>query len=230
MITYNAPSVGIVLPISKKKLKIRAINLAEKKALLTAITLSDEHVSSTLMDVLRDITNYKGDIVKLPKTDVDYILVKMKINSSGSMMPIVYTCGECEKQSDAKLNLDDAKVDRRLKDLDNKFKLNDGKIVELKPVSYEEYVNIQTIEDDYDKFLARIIHSISVIYDDESVYDDLSDDELAEFVFSLPDTEINRWFDYIGNVPEIELKHNIKCPHCGHKEELHVRGTKSFFL
>lgn len=96
-----------------------------------------------------------------------------------------------------------------------------------------ELKNIQNVDsqndvDNQNDSMEVLFKCIDKIYDDDTVYNDFNEQELQEFVNSLPIDSLNNIKNFFETMPSVE--HNVKLKTNDGKEiDVNLKGLNSFF-
>ena len=70
----------------------------------------------------------------------------------------------------------------------------------------------------------------AVIFNDERIAnDEITDDEMLEFLESMTQEQFKLVTDFIETMPKLEHTVKFNCLHCDHKNNIKIEGMQSFF-
>ena len=127
------------------------------------------------------------------------------------------------------MNLNEVDIDTKEMP-DSKLQLSESLGVVLSPPKASVQQKLDS-KDEQASFFAILKSCIEQIYDEDNVYDmiDYSETEVDEFVESLTVSQIEMIGEWLQSIPS--LKHDIdcKCPVCGTKQRVELKGLENFF-
>lgn len=238
------PTFEATIPSTGRKVKFRPFVVKEYKTLLKAIEFEDEtNLIETFKSLIEECTFGKLDVNKLAMFDVDWLYLKIRGASSGTVNPIKYKCNntvtvknedgdEVDQPcgSEVTVAVDTERATINVPETETIFVTEDI-AMKMRWPSFEDYVrkgNMTSLVDVSDDFVLDCIESVS---DRERTYvlgDDFSREELRDFIENLTDEVVGKIKRFIAGIPEVELVQEIRCPKCGARETLHFRGLNDF--
>lgn len=216
------------LPLSSKKVFFRPMKVREQKDLLLAQQSEDEDtIFATIREVINQCTFGEVDLQNLPLTDLSWLFVQMKISSSGGEQKIAVKCDACKEEIPMVHDLSGAKVDVPAKDA-LRVELSPEVGVIFRWPTIMDYVDAFKSNDVTLKYIYMIVDKA---YDANQVYTkaDFTEEEFAEWLEDLDDTQIKKIGEFMTNIPELHQELNYKCPHCGHQHSKRLEGLQDFF-
>jgi hypothetical protein len=232
-----------------KTIKYRPFLQGEHKILLTAIEFKDESaLVNALIDIVKACTFDELDMDKLPMHLVDYIFLKIYTKSVGAKTPTVYHCthltnkGEegkvnlqpCNSKFNMHINLEDAELFYPEGYEAKKIIMVDDAVgIKLRAPSFEDYRKIDlegSFVDITDQFVLSCIESV---FDAETVRVPGVDFTPAEMIAWMDKLESHVADDigtFFQDLPYLGLTVNVKCPECGNKEVIELKGLEDFFV
>lgn len=231
-----------ILPTAKKEVAFRPFLVKEEKALLIAQESKDDAVIfNSITQLIESCVLTKGfSASELSSIDLEWLFLQIRKVSVGETSNVNYECPKCGKKSPTALSLDAVKVEgleEWLKE-PKTIKVNNDITITLK--------NFITTEDSHKIVLAEResesksqLLSVGLLIDkvfEESTkqtfnISDSTDEEIVEFVESLPVTATREIEVLFGKIPSLTLKHEFKCLNkdCGETSTVTFRGLRSFF-
>lgn len=236
----------VYLPISKKNVKIRPFLGGEEKLLLMVKETQDpKEISDISCQVLDTIAFGAIDSKKLPAPDIETLFLAARCLSKGETTEVTYICrnlvdnpnepeGEkvrCNTPVPMEINLDSVKLD---------FPKGHSRNVNIEGTPYTVNFRYPCMEDSHkidnhsndSEVFDSILSLIESISDNGTgtIYDDFTKEELIEFLDKMPFGYLSTVAEtFIGSMPKLQKIIDFKCPSCGHKEEIKVRGLVNFF-
>lgn len=236
----DVPVFNLDLPLSKQTVRFRPFLVKEEKILLIAMESEDE---KTIIDAVKQIINNccldEIDVDTLPILDLEYFFLNLRARSVGENVNLQYKCNNvvnekpCGNLVKIDINLLEVKPDLSTS-IDNNIKLDDGLGIVMKypDVGILNRYQQETEETfSVDKIIDMIINSVECIYDKETVYHrkDISNQEMIEFIESLPQKQFKMIQDFFESVPKLQKTVKFKCDKCGYDEDIVIEGLQSFF-
>jgi hypothetical protein len=221
------PTYSVTIPSSGQTVNIRPFTVQEEKLLLMA--KSSDNVNDTVTTIKQVINNciMEGiEVDKLSTFDIEYLFIKLRAKSVGEMVDLEYTVPETNETIKFKINLDEIEV-KKNPDHKNKFALYDKISVVMRYPTLNELKNIEG-ENDENKILEVLFKCIDKIFDEETVYNDFSEQELQEFINSLPLDSLNNIKTFFETMPSVEHQVKLKTSE-GKTIDVNLRGLNSFF-
>lgn len=138
-------------------------------------------------------------------------------------------CSECESLSDVSINIDDIGTPEVKSD--NQVMLTDTVGVVLKYPSFESISKLGDELDTVDGAFKMVASCIDTIFDEDNVYDAKSESSknIQEFLENLNSDQFKMLTGFFENMPALTHNLNFKCEHCGHENEMELKGLQSFF-
>lgn len=232
------PLFTIVVPSTKETKKFRRFLVKEEKILLMA-KQSDEKTDRLLAveQVINNCLQDKLDVQSLTTFDFDYIFLKLRAASVSNIVRQSYIDQEDDKQYDFDIDLDTIDIDipKKLPIID----VGDNLKIQMRFPMMKEMLAIPTkIEElkgeevdeanvlDYSDLLIQ--SAIGKIYDEDTIYDDFTTEELVEWLDQLDVTVYNKMRDFLDTIPDLEYTIKYKNSK-GTEREIVLRGIDSFF-
>lgn len=233
-----------------KTVKYRPFKLKEQKQLLLAAGLKNSAtMTSTLLDIVDSCTFGALDVRKLPMHITDYLFTKIYIKSVGNMSQAQFECAGTVNETNeetqqvsvvpcgVKLNLN---LDLERATLvypegyssRESIELEDGFYVRVRVPTFEEQQKIdftKSLTDVTDQFIVSLIEAVIDGEDVQVVGQDLTPEEVVEWLEDLSATSIEKITSFLDNLPKLTLDVNVTCPKCGRKEEFKLTGLDDFF-
>ena len=227
----TAPEFFTELPSNKQKVKYRPFTVKEQKVLLIAVESSEEEdILNATQTIVKNCTDVQ-DPTKLPSFDLEWLFLHIRGKSIGEDFEFRMRHGsddECKHITDVSFSLDDITFDLP-EGHSNKVMVNDQIGIVL------QYPNIVTIKDfssaisDPLKMINFISSNIEMIFDNDNVYDNFSQEEVTNFVENLSTTQYENILQWYKNLPVLTHKIEWTCSECNKQEAVVLRGLNDFF-
>jgi hypothetical protein len=222
------PTYSITIPSTKQQVNIRPFTVQEEKLLLMAKSSDNaSDIINTLKQIINNCVIETIDVDKLATFDIEYIFLKLRAKSIGEMVDLEYKVQNTDEVIKFKFNLDDVEVVYKDSHT-NKFNVVDDIWISMRYPTLEE---IKTIEGSSDEtaVIGILIQCIDKVFDDNTVYNDFTDIELADFVNSLPMDALLKIKDFFETMPSVEHTINLKSK-SGEIIPVLLKGLNSFFI
>ena len=232
--TMDLPTYELEIPSSKKKIKIRPFLVKEEKVLLLALESDDEkNIKQAVLNLLKACIQSRVKVENLSTFDLEYIFLNIRAISVGEVVEILITCQD-DEETKVKYNLNLTDVNVIFPEgHSNKIMLNDNTGVIMKYPSFDDFVEGQFANKEYDEdsVIKIIAGSIDQIFQDEEVYDESTTNkkEFIQFVESLTKEQLEKIQAFFESAPRLEHKFKVTNPKTGVESEYTLRGLQSFF-
>lgn len=203
----NQPTFDLIIPSTKKRLKVRPMTVKEEKLLLIAksSTESRDHIEA-IRQVVNNCIVGSENVDMMCLFDLEYLFLKIRANSVSNIAKAAYKDHGDGKiyQFDIDLNTLEVKFPESM---DKIIKVTDTVAVEMRYPLVSFYLNR---DEDLDLDEELVYHCLGKIYDSDQVYkcDDSSREELIEFIEGLPAGSYEKMMDFVTNLPS--LYHRIE--------------------
>lgn len=227
----------VIVPSTGQKIHFRPYNVKEEKLLLIAKeSENDEQMILAAKDLIEACTFKEVDVSKLTTFDFEFLFLKIRSKSVGETANISAACSSCGDYNPVEVNLDNIRVDNLMSVKDRKSKMK----IAITPsvgliLSYPKFKTIEAISNmdkNSGEFITKMVSScIESVYDDKAIYssDDYTDDEIEEFIDSLPSKKFKEISEIIENIPIVVADIEFKCTKCGKENKQQVQGLSNFF-
>ena len=218
------------LPSTKEEIEFRPFLVKEEKLLMIAQESEDEvQILKAMKDIIHACTFGKVNTEECTMYDIEYLFLQLRIKSVGEESIIRLKCDECGKYSEVSVDLTKIEVVFPKEEIPNTIQLSDSIGLTLKPLTLKASEKLTGSDEEI--FNQAIIQVIDTIYDNESVYDknDVSEQEMIEFIDSMSHSHLEAIQKYIENQPELKHTVEFKCKHDNHENKVELKGIASFF-
>lgn len=223
------PVFKITIPSTKKTYGFRPYTVKEEKLLLF---LKNNDNISEVLDTIKQIINNccveEIDTSKLSLFDIEFIFIKLRCQSVGSTIELVYRKGEQKTEFVVDLSQVEVKFNP---EHETKFIIYDNIGVAMRYPTFESMFKLEQAEADNidDAIFDMFVDCIENVFDDNKVYAEFTKEEMSEFILSLPRECIDKIKKFLDTMPVLEHKQTIKYKD-GSTEEVVLRGLKDFFI
>lgn len=225
----EVPKYNCQLPSNGQKITFRPFLVKEEKIMLMAMESDDEkEIQQAVIDTVQSCVYDRVDVTKLPIFDFEYLYLRIRAKSVGEVIKLRLKCPDDEKQVvEYDLNLEDVKVEKT-KDNNNNIEFEKGYGVVM---SYPTIKSFKSGKSNTENSINILKESIQSIYKGDDVYDrnNITEQELDEYVNSLTQKQFRLLYDYIDRMPKIRHKIEYENPKSGKKFSLVFNGASDFF-
>lgn len=230
----ETPRYELTVPSTGKVVSFRPYLVKEEKVLLMAMESENpKQIFSAMQDVISSCTFGNLNVDTLTAFDIEYIFLQLRIKSVGETVTVNLKCEKDEAYTPVEVDLTQIKLVKSPNFVPSlEVKLTDTIGVVLKPIKASDLVTLNPSSNKSDLITDLVIATISHIYDSDKIYrpEDISREELREFIDSLSRQQISKIQDYIASFPRIELDVTFTCVKCGHVNTVKLSGMESFFV
>ena len=232
----STPTYELEIPSSGETIRYRPFLVKEEKVLVIALESEDtKQITNAIKAVLKSCVLTKGiKVEKLPTFDIEYLFLNIRGKSVGEELDVNVICPDDEKTSVAiSINLDDIQVQKN-DEHDNKIRLDDNIMMELKYPSLDQFIknNFEFDEKNAMQQSFDLIGScIDKIYNEEEVWAaaDCTKKEINEFLESMNSTQFKGIEKFFETMPKLSHTITITNPNTKKTSEVVLEGLASFF-
>jgi len=231
----SAPTYKCTLPSDGREVTFRPFLVKEQKVLVIAKEGEDQSRSlASIKQMIKAVTAFEEnewlDVEKLPMFDIEYLFIKIRAVSVGETVKINLPCKDedCNGSGEVTINLDEVQVTKS-KGVEPKVMINDNLGVVLRYPDWGLMEQVNKMPPDQQPF-EMLKQCITEIFDEENVYDtdDVSKQELNEFVDSLTFPQMEKLGSYFDDMPKVYMD-VATCNTCGKEQSRTMEGLQSFF-
>lgn len=232
----STPTYELELPSTGKTIVYRPFLVREEKLLVLALESQDpKQISMAIKNVIKNCIETKGIKVEtLPTFDIEYLFLNIRGKSVGEEIEVNILCPDDEETYVLKkLNVDDIHVQRN-DEHDNKIKLDDNLMMEMKYPSLDQFVKTNfDLESDnnMEQSFELIASCIDKIYNEDEVWvaADVTKKELSEFLDQMNTVQFKQIEKFFETMPKLSHTISVKNPKTGVESEVVLEGLSSFF-
>ncbi len=230
------PTYELELPSTGESINYRPFLVKEEKVLVIALESEDtKQITTAIKAVLKSCVLTKGiKVEKLPTFDIEYLFLNIRGKSVGEELEVNVICPDDEKtQVPVTIYLDDIKIQKN-DDHDNKIKLDDDIMMELKYPSLDQFIknNFEFDEKNAMQQSFELIGScIDKIYTQDEVWAtaDCTKKEINEFLESMNSTQFKGIEKFFETMPKLSHTIEVTNPNTKVKSKVVLEGLASFF-
>jgi len=219
------------LPSTGETIKYRPFLVKEEKLLLMAMEGNSQvEIANVMKQIITNCTDNKVDVENLPMFDVEYLFLQLRIKSVDDIAEVMLSCKKCNETNKSKINLKDIKVNLPEEKQDFKLQLNSDIGIVMKYPTLSVMSDMKGGEQENTETIFKtIIKCIDYIYDEKQVYKNFTEEELNEFIDSLPQEQFKKISEFFENMPKLEHTVKFTCPKCKTKNSFKLTGLQDFF-
>lgn len=203
----DVPIFELTLPSSKKKVKYIPFTVKEEKILLIAQEgdTPEERLNAVRQILQNCLIDLGQDVMTLPSFDVIYAFIKIRSKSIGNILELAYKDNEDESIHRFLVNLDEIEVEFP-EGHDNDIRLSENLGIKLDYPTIEDFENYRNSEDHISAAIELVSSCISMIYDQNKVYDPkkYSKEDLIAFIESIPSKDFEKLTNFFRTMPTIK--------------------------
>ena len=230
------PTYELELPSTGETIKYRPFLVKEEKLLVLALESEDtKQITNAIKAVLKSCIQTKGIKVEtLPTFDIEFLFLNIRGKSVGEEIEVNVICPDDEKtEVPVVINIDDIQI-HTTEDHDNKIKLDDELMMEMKYPSLDEFIknNFDFKEtNQMDQSFALIASCIDKIYNEEEVWAtaDCTKKEVNEFLEQMNSAQFKEIETFFETMPKLSHSITVINPNTKVKSDVVLEGLASFF-
>ena len=232
----STPTYELELPSTGKPIKYRPFLVREEKLLVLAMESEDsKQITNAIKTVIKNCIETRGIKVEaLPTFDIEYLFLNIRGKSVGEEVELSIICPDDGQTTvPVKILLDDIVVVKN-PEHNNKIKLDDSLMMEMKYPSLDQFIksNFDFNSDDVVNQSFDLISScIDKIYNEEEVWDtrDVTKKELEEFLDQMNSSQFKQIEKFFETMPKLSHTLKVTNPNTGVESEIVLEGLTSFF-
>ena len=232
----STPTYELNLPSTGKKVQYRPFLVREEKLLVLALESEDsKEITTAMKAVIKNCIQTRGIKVEtLPTFDIEYLFLNIRGKSVGEEIEVNIICPDDEVTTvPVTLLIDDIKV-QKSKEHDNKVKLDDSLIMEMKYPSLDQFIknNFDLNEQNsIDQSFELITSCIDKIYNAEEVWStaDVTKKEMNDFLEQMNSKQFKQIEKFFETMPKLSHDIKVKNPNTGVESTVVLEGLASFF-
>jgi len=232
----STPTYELELPSTGKPIKYRPFLVREEKLLVLAMESEDsKQITNAIKTVIKNCIETKGIKVEtLPTFDIEYLFLNIRGKSVGEEVELNIICpDDGETTVPVKILLDDIHVEKN-PNHDNKIKLDDSLMMEMKYPSLDQFIknNFDFSGDvGLDQSFDLISSCIDKIYNEEEVWvaADVTKKELVDFLEQMNSIQFKEIEKFFETMPKLSHKITFINPKTKVENTVVLEGLSSFF-
>lgn len=229
------PTYELVLPSTKKTIKYRPFLVKEEKLLVLALeTEEQKQITNAVKSVIKNCIQTRGVKVEtLPTFDIEFLFLNIRGKSVGEEVDVnIIAPDDGVTEIPVKIDIDQIKVIEN-PEHNNKIKLNDELMMEMKYPSLEQFIknNFDLNQSNFDQSFDLIASCVNKIYSEDEVWsaDDVSKKEIIEFLEGMNSIQFKDIEKFFETMPKLSHTVKVKNKNTGVESEVVLEGLSSFF-
>ena len=226
----DTPTYEMEVPSTKEKVKFRPFLVKEQKMLMIAQESKDPNMmANTMCQLIESCVEGMKDVHLMPTFDIEYMFVKLRIVSVGSEVELQMLCqDDGTTKVPVTIKLEDIKV-VELPNHKKEIMITDKIGMTFK---YPTMVDIAKYGKEgmsaVDTTFGVIQDCLQNIFDENEVYDEMSQKELQEFIEQMTTDQFEKVQDFFDTMPKLRHTVEVKNPNTGVVNKVHLEGMQSF--
>ena len=230
------PTYELTLPSTGKTVQYRPFLVKEEKLLVIALESEDnKQITTAIKAVLRACVLTKGiKVESLPTFDIEFLFLNIRGKSVGEELDVNIICPDDEPTEVAvKIDLDDIEI-QRSEEHNNKIKLDDTLMMEMKYPSLDEFIKSNFDFNDknqMDQSFQLIASCIDKIYSEDEVWAtaDCTKKEVNEFLEGMNSNQFKEIETFFTTMPKLSHTISVTNPKTKVKSDVVLEGLAAFF-
>jgi len=226
LLKKSLPSYEVILPISKKKVKIRPMTVKEEKILLIAqSTKSSTEAARAIIQVVENCADIKAP-EKLPIADVEKLFLEIRAKSIGENLSFVIKDDD-QRKVQISVNIEDFAVEGEISEK-HSIAINDTMVLILKTPDFSSLSEVPYETDDILKTVFK--NSFFELQTTDNTYGilDVQQDDLDNFYDYMTPEQLKEFQKFVDKIPR--LKKTIEYDDSnGNKKTMTLMGIDCFF-
>ena len=234
--TITTPTYELELPSTGKKIKYRPFLVKEEKLLVLALeTENTKDISTAIKTVLKSCIQSRGvKVENLPTFDIEYLFLNIRGKSVGEEVEVNLIAPDDEvTEVPVTIDIDDIKI-QKSEEHNNKVKLDDSLIMEMKYPSLDQFIKSNFDFGDevtMDQSFDLIASCIDKIYNEEEVWStaDCTKKEVKEFLEQMNSMQFKEIEKFFETMPKLSHSVTFTNPKTKVESTVVLEGLSSFF-
>jgi len=227
------PEFETVIPSTKERIRFRPFLVKEEKILYMALESGQQRdIFNATKSILENCILTPGiEFDKLTSYDMEYLFLKLRSKSVGENISLNLrhtNDDDCKHLTEVHIDVD--QIDVQFDDNhEYKIDIGNGIGIKLSDPNASIFMKYQQNENEIENMLNIMYECVEMVYDENDVYDEFTNEEFQEFVGQLTKEQFEPIVDFFNTLPK--LKHDVEytCSQCGKNEKITLEGLQSFF-
>jgi|TARA_R100000030_G_scaffold99921_1_gene91837 hypothetical protein len=229
----ETPEFEATLPSTGESILFRPFLVKEEKILFMALQGGDQN------EMMNAVKNILGACVLSPEYfavenltmyDVEYLFLKLRGKSVGEQidLKVKHPDSECNHITEVSINIDDIEV-QFPENYSDKIQLTETIGIKMKPIGFTSSFDLNLDDPSFDDLIAVVAQCVDMLYDDQNVYEDFTQEELVTFLEGLNQSQFAKIQEFFNMSPKLSHTITWTCEKCGETETITVEGLNNFF-
>ena len=226
----NTPNYEMEVPSTGEKVEYRPFLVKEQKVLMIAQESKDPNMmANTMCDLIESCCDNVKGVEKMPTFDLEYMFLQLRAVSVGSEIELELLCQDDETTKvPVKIDLEDIKVEE-LPNHKKEVMITDKigmtfKYPSLKDIAKYGQEGVSAVDTTFGVIQDCLVN----IFDEKEVYDEMSQEELQEFVEQMTTDQFEGVQEFFDTMPKLRHTIEVKNPNTGVVNKVHLEGMQSF--
>lgn len=223
----DAPTFDLEVPGVKGVHKFRPFLVKENKILTLAVASEDsKEMYSACCQIIQNCYFGDLDIKDLAMYQMQWIFIKIRDKSIGSIQNFSLSCGQCGDIINYDMDLNDFEVVGDVGVIEKKLEISEDVGIVLKQPSSKVQLLHEELSD-----TEILISCIDYIYNGEEIVkpEEENKEELIEFIDNMPVNLLNEAADFFSKMPSLQHSVEYKCTKCETENKILINGYEHFF-
>ena len=226
----ETPTYEMEVPSTKEKVKFRPFLVKEQKMLMIAQESKDPNMMANAMcDLIESCCENIKEVEKMPTFDIEYMFLQLRAVSVGSEIELEMLCQDDNvTKVPVKIDLGEIKVSE-LPNHKKEIMITDKIGMTFK---YPTMVDIAKYGKEgmsaVDTTFGVIQDCLQNIFDDNEVYDEMSQKELQDFIEQMTTEQFEKVQEFFDTMPKLRHTVDVKNPNTGVVNKVHLEGMQTF--
>jgi hypothetical protein len=158
------------------------------------------------------------------------LFLKLRGKSVGEQidLKVKHPDSECNHITEVSINIDDIEV-QFPENYSDKIQLTETIGIKMKPIGFTSSFDLNLEDPSFDDLIAVVAQCVDMLYDDQNVYEDFTQEELVTFLEGLNQSQFTKIQEFFNMSPKLSHTITWTCEKCGETETITVEGLNNFF-
>jgi hypothetical protein len=228
----NTPIYELEIPSTGETVKYRPFLVREQKNLMIAMeSENSKDMKNALIEIISSCTFAKVDPLAITMFDAEYLFLNFRSKSVGEKVTLNVICPD-DNETETTVDLDLSKVGVSLQaNHTNVIELSDTIKMVMRYPDLSDFGQVEYENEEVKNVFNMISRCVHEIHDGDTVHSkvDISDDELDEFIESLPADAFDSIKNFFETMPKVRHVVKVKNPKTKKTGEVVIEGLEAFF-
>ena len=228
----NTPIYELEMPSTGETIKYRPFLVKEQKNLMIAMESENNNdMKNALVEIISGCTFAKVDPFAITMFDAEYLFLNFRSKSVGEKVTLNVICPD-DNETEATVDIDLSKVGVSLQaNHTNVIELSDTIKMVMRYPDLSDFGQVEYENEEVKNVFNMISRCVHEIHDGDTVHNkvDISNDELDEFIESLPADAFESIKNFFETMPKVRHVVKVKNPKTKKTGEVVIEGLEAFF-